>query len=322
MKALLFATLFAALSAGALAQGGAKAYAPEDLFKLNEQERTRVITKQYSDLSGGQQIPSDQLEFYLDQAENGWTFSQVSQDIRESLQRGRYRAPPRQTFPQNTPGWQTELPQRGVDVRCESTDGRYQECASGFRNAAIVSNQLSRSQCIEGRNWGHRPGVIWVSEGCRAIFSEGVPLAFGSGSANRVTCESQRSGYRECPVNFRGQATLVEQFSASACFEGQTWGQRPGVIWVDRGCRGTFEEGYRPSGGFYRPEQYTGSAIDCQSINSQYQICNWNDRWGRPQLLEQYSFSPCIEGSTWGFSPRRGIWVDAGCRARFGSLGR
>jgi hypothetical protein len=35
-------------------------------------------------------------------------------------------------------------------------------------------------------------------------------------------------------------------------------------------------------------------------------------------LIEQLSSNSCREGSTWGYSGNQ-IWVDRGCRGRFGS---
>jgi hypothetical protein len=161
--------------------------------------------------------------------------------------------------------------------------------------------------------------MVWVSGGCRAEF---VEVRQTGGQLAEVRCESVR-GYRECNVPFRGPAALLRQTQQSSlCVEGRTWGQRPGVIWVDRGCGGFFAEGYRSSSGFYDPGRYGEYTVDCQSLGSEYTLCSWDRRYGVPVLIEQYSFKPCVEGISWGYSPRRGLWVDAGCRARFGSGGR
>ncbi len=42
---------------------------------------------EYADQSSGRRLPDDQLEFYLDQIDSGWTFSRIKQDIAESLER-------------------------------------------------------------------------------------------------------------------------------------------------------------------------------------------------------------------------------------------
>lgn len=302
---------------------GEKAYAPEDLNKLTQPEQIRVLEKQYAELSGGRLLPEDQLEFYLEQIPRGWTYAQITDDMAQSL-RDRVEG---NTFPDRlppaggwtTPGYTTRFPERGRSILCESIRNTYRECASGFRNPAVIERQLSGTACVEGRSWGHRPGVIWVANGCRASFLESAPAA---AQLPEVTCQSVR-GYRECNVAFRGPAQLVRQVSGSSlCVEGRTWGQRPGLIWVDRGCGGVFTEAYRPSGGFYAVDQYDETVVDCASISMGYTLCSWNDRDGRPFLLEQYSIMPCVEGQSWGYTPRRGLWVDAGCRARFGAGGR
>jgi hypothetical protein len=320
MRTLLLTAAIALLAAGAVqAQPGAKAYAPEDLTRLTQPEQIRVLEKQFAELSGGRQLPEDQLEFYLAQISQGWTYAQITEDMTQSL-RDRADGNTFQGVPPSGPigGPIGRPPVTGQAIRCESINSRYTECASGFRHPAQLLRSISRTACVEGRTWGHRPGMIWVSGGCRGEFAEARQTG---GQLAEVRCESVR-GYRECNVPFRGPAALLRQTQQSSlCVEGRTWGQRPGVIWVDRGCGGFFSEGYRSSGGFYDPGQYDEYTVDCQSLGSAYTLCSWNQSNGAPVLIEQYSFKPCVEGITWGYTPRRGLWVDAGCRARFGSTG-
>ncbi len=304
---------------------GEKAYAPEDLRKLTQPEQVRVLEKQYAELSGGAPLPEDQLEFYLEQIPRGWSYAQITDDMTQSLRdrvdgntyAGTPSAPPPPPERQwTTPGYATQWPGRGQPVICESKDGRYRECATGFRNPPVIDRQISNTRCVEGRNWGHRPGVIWVHGGCRAGFVESAPVV---GKLPEVTCQSVR-GYRECNVAFRGQVELLRQLPRSSlCVEGRTWGQKPGVIWVDRGCGGLFAETYRPSGGFFAADQYNAFTADCASLDGAYALCSWNQRYGTPFLIEQYSRQACVEGVSWGYTPRRGLWVDRGCRARFGA---
>lgn len=336
MKAKLILVLLAMLfGLPAMAQPTAKAYAPEELNVLTQPEQVRVLEKQYEELSGGRALPEDQLEFYLEQIPRGWSYAQITQDMTQSL-RDRVdgntfpdRLPPPATGPRGgdrgsdsrwgTPGYANKLPGRGQEIRCSSRKRRYQECATGFRNTPILQEQISSTRCVEGRNWGHRPGMIWVAGGCRASFIEDAPRV---GVLPEMTCSSTR-GYRECNVAYRGPAELLRQTSGSRlCVEGRTWGQRPGLIWVDRGCGGVFAEAYTPSGGFHKPTEYDGYSVDCASLDGHYAICSWGRQFGEPVLLQQFSSQACIEGTTWGHSPRRGIWVDRGCRARFGSRGK
>ena len=322
---LLLLTFAAAPTAFAQKEGE-KAYAPEDLSRLTQPEQVRVLEKQFAEMSGGRALPEDQLEFYLEQIPRGWSYAQITQDMAQSL-RDRVDG---NTYPNNpppgqppvqwtTPGWTNQAPGRGQLVLCESKDGNYRECATGFRNPPTIERQLSSTRCVEGRNWGHRPGVIWVHGGCRARFVENAPVV---GQLPEITCQSVR-GYRECNVAFRGQVELLRQVPRSSlCVEGRTWGQKPGVIWVDRGCGGVFAEAYRPSGGFYPSDEYDAFTVDCSSLDGAYALCSWTARFGAPFLIEQYSRQPCVQGISWGYTPRRGLWVDRGCRARFGARGQ
>ena len=177
---------------------GEKAYAPEDLRKLTQPEQVRVLEKQYAELSGGAPLPEDQLEFYLEQIPRGWSYAQITDDMTQSLRdrvdgntyAGTPSAPPPPPERQwTTPGYATQWPGRGQPVICESKDGRYRECATGFRNPPVIDRQISNTRCVEGRNWGHRPGVIWVHGGCRAGFVESAPVV---GKLPEVTCQSVR----------------------------------------------------------------------------------------------------------------------------------
>ncbi|HQE08630.1 DUF3011 domain-containing protein [Thermomonas sp.] len=58
----------------------------------------------------------------------------------------------------------------GRVFRCESNDGRYNECAANTRAGVQLIRQLSNSPCIEGRSWGYGRSGIWVAQGCRAEF--------------------------------------------------------------------------------------------------------------------------------------------------------
>jgi hypothetical protein len=303
LNSLLWLALGLLSSSATLAQSaGAKAYAPEDLSVLSVPERIRVIDKEYAEQSRGRRIPDDQLEFYLDQIQSGWRFSQIKQDIALSLgSNGGWRPGPGQ------------LPS-APEVLCESRDGRYAECTTQFRGAAMVSRQLSSVRCTEGVNFGSRPGRVWVNNGCRARFVEDTRYSSPSYPDTReIACESRNGQYQECRTGFMGRATLSQQTSSTACIEGRTWGARTGLVWVNGGCRGRFAEdrgGGRPGG--------SGYAVTCESQNGRFQACRWDDRNGRPYLLEQTSGSACIEGRTWGYDRREGLWVDRGCRGRFG----
>ena len=207
-------------------------------------------------------------------------------------------------------------------VRCESDDGRYRECRAPMGVRLALLRQESQTPCVEGQSWGSRGnGSVWVNGGCRGVF--GVAGWGGSGGGGAIggeayRCESMEGRLNECRAPQRGRQVLVRQLSDSACIEGQTWGSRDGGVWVQGGCRGEFAAaggwggggGWGQGGGRYE--------VDCASEDRRYNQCRWDSRQGRPVLIEQYSEDACREGRSWGYDGRR-LWVDRGCRARFGA---
>lgn len=209
-------------------------------------------------------------------------------------------------------------------IRCESNDSRQQVCATGWRDAQLV-RQLSKTQCVEGRNWGSRNGNIWVSNGCRAEFTAargqwGNSNQFG-GPGSTIRCESNDNRQRACNTGWRN-AQLVRQLSKTQCVEGRNWGTDDGRVWVSGGCRGEFAEARgrgRGNGGGYGNGHWNdgqNQLVTCSSDDNRQRTCNWNQR-GRPVVVEQLSRTQCVEGRNWGYD-RDQIWVTGGCRARFG----
>jgi len=130
-------------------------------------------------------------------------------------------------------------------------------------------------------------------------------------AATAVVCSSIDNAYRECPVPFRGHAVVSQQISDSACVEGRSWGQKQGMVWVNRGCRARFamvpDTTAAASG---RP------GMVCKSKKGERRVCNTGID-GRIRLVNRFKKSgACIEGRTWG---QRGnqVWVSDNCRARF-----
>ncbi len=58
----------------------------------------------------------------------------------------------------------------GQSVRCESVDGGERHCPLDARGDVRLVRQLSRTSCLEGRNWGRDRQGVWVRAGCRADF--------------------------------------------------------------------------------------------------------------------------------------------------------
>ena len=57
-----------------------------------------------------------------------------------------------------------------------------------------------------------------------------------------VNCSSENGRYNHCRANvYNARVELVRQHSKSGCRHGQDWGYDRGGVWVDNGCRATFE---------------------------------------------------------------------------------
>ena len=201
-------------------------------------------------------------------------------------------------------------------VRCESDQGRRRDCQAPVAARLTLLRQISDAPCIEGQTWGsHFNGQVWVSGGCRGDFGPAqgwVNPDYGT-AANAYRCESEQGRHQECRAPAPGRQMLVRQVSETACVEGQTWGSRDGGVWVRGGCRGEFaaaDWGGRSPG--------YGRTVVCESVEQRLNRCNWDPRWGRPALIDQLSQDSCREGRSWGYDGRE-IWVDRGCRGRFGA---
>ncbi|MEP6633742.1 MAG: DUF3011 domain-containing protein [Luteimonas sp.] len=279
----------------------ARAYAPEDLRTLSHNDQVRVITQEYSEQSNGRRIPDDQLRFYTDQVNrSNWTFSRIKQDISQSLggNGGAYPQPP----------------VAGDTIRCESNDSRQRSCNTPWRAQSRMVRQLSSSACVQGRSWGSQHGSVWVSGGCRAEFAAARQVQPLPPVSNyRVTCGSDDKRFKTCGWNASyGRPQLSRQLSKSSCVSGSTWGYDGRGLWVDRGCRAEFSA----QRGSIAPGN--GYSVTCASTNKKQTTCAWDERYGRPHIIERLSGIGCDEGRTWGY--QNGVlWVAAGCRARFGA---
>ena len=149
----------------------------------------------------------------------------------------------------------------GSTVRCESKDGRSRRCAADTRGGVGISRLLSRTACVQGRNWGWDNSGIWVSGGCRADFVTGrggyqsgrpgnnrpgnnrpgnhPPGNVGYGQT--IRCESKDNRRRHCSAQLgRSSVELARQLSRTPCVRGRNWGTDRSGIWVDGGCRAEF----------------------------------------------------------------------------------
>lgn len=71
-------------------------------------------------------------------------------------------------------GWQPDSSwNHRFSVTCESEDGRYHFCQVdlGGGGHAALERQISNTRCVEGQSWGSNRAGVWVSQGCRGVFS-------------------------------------------------------------------------------------------------------------------------------------------------------
>ena len=136
-------------------------------------------------------------------------------------------------------------------------------------------------------------------------------LAAAAGAQTTVRCESSSGNYVECRTNLLSRVTLSQQLSDASCVQGQTWGFRDNVIWVDRGCRADFLVTEANSVAPTTNE----TLVVCESLNGKYHPCHMTINGG-VRLVRQLSDNQCIRGESWGIN-QRGIWVDRGCRGEF-----
>lgn len=153
----------------------------------------------------------------------------------------------RAEFAEGRGGWGGGNAGDGRTIRCESNDNRQRVCRTDWRRATLV-RQLSKSQCVEGRNWGSSNGAVWVSDGCRAEFAEGRGGGWGGGnggnwggSSYSIECSSDDNRMRSCAWERRqGRPVLIQQLSRTQCVEGRNWGYNGNSLWVNGGCRARF----------------------------------------------------------------------------------
>lgn len=70
----------------------------------------------------------------------------------------------------------------GTDVTCESEGQGQAECEMDTHGDVQLVRQLSRTECVQGENWGLYHHSVWVKDGCRAVFRT---VSGGGGHASR-----------------------------------------------------------------------------------------------------------------------------------------
>lgn len=188
----------------------------------------------------------------------------------------------------------------------------YQEQSRGRRipddQLRFYIDQVNRS------NWGFNriKQDIAQSLGNAGGGGPGYPGP-GPGPGGTIRCESINNRSQTCPTPWQGPSRLVRQLSGSGCQEGRTWQSQRGQVFVSGGCRAEFAAGAMPNPNY---------SVTCTSNNMRPATCAWNRQYGMPQLQRQLSRAACVQGQTWGYDNRRGLWVTNGCSGRFIASGR
>ena len=160
-----------------------------------------------------------------------------------------------------------------------------------------------------------------------------VLVLVGAAAASSAT-----SAFAEvCEVNLRGEngvLTEVFKYEASerdeacgaallACqdFSSRLEGALGVCVLSDQDESGALELFPHPGpfpGPGPHPGPFPGSVeyIRCESVGFTTATCWAGGRISNVSIYQQYSFAPCIYGSTWGYSYEQ-IWVTNGCRATF-----
>ncbi len=74
------------------------------------------------------------------------------------------------------PSWTT------YSMRCDSIKGRRKNCSVKSGAEVRLLKKESRTGCEQGRSWGHYGDILWVDDGCRAVFEVRPRGSWGSGN--------------------------------------------------------------------------------------------------------------------------------------------
>ena len=164
--------------------------------------------------------------------------------------------------------WLGSVAQADV-IHCGRDRYQYKSCATnGYIRRVELRNQLSKTRCDLGNNWGYDSRSIWVDKGCEGNFEtfygggggypppgHGGPGYGGPGYGGpgygpgyneyeeQIICGSSGFRYNTCNTAYGGRIIylqLIRQQSKSACVEGQSYGATSDSLWVDHGCNGVF----------------------------------------------------------------------------------
>lgn len=122
-------------------------------------------------------------------------------------------------------------------IRCESNNGGRETCTVDTGKGVVLTKQLSNLGCAKGKTWDYDEDGVWVSRGCRGIFTIDVdPAKVGQA----LRCESNHGKENICPLPAGARVRVQEQRSNTPCVEGKNWDVRSDGLHVNHGCRAVF----------------------------------------------------------------------------------
>ena len=206
-------------------------------------------------------------------------------------------------------------------VRCESIDSRQARCRIDGAGDVRITRQLSRQQCIQGRNWDFNRDEIRVSGGCRAEFLV-TPRDYGyddrdrdgryrNGQGQVVRCDSRSQRRTYCGDGY-GQYEMIGYRNGN-CVQGRTYGQDQRGLWVSGNCSAQFRLRHDGNRGRYGDRDDYAQTVRCISNSSGRTYCG---DAGARYTLRDTSNRYCVEGRTYG-TDQRGLWVSNPCQAEF-----
>ena len=141
-------------------------------------------------------------------------------------------------------------------IRCRSDDYQYNHCPTREHGPIRLTQQISKSACIEGRTWGYDRRGVWVDQGCEAKFRVAARrrerderndrVNSGSRRGKKIVCRSDGFAYNHCRANAirkGSKVRLSKQISKTRCIQNKTWGTDEHGVWVDQGCEAEFQLG-------------------------------------------------------------------------------
>ncbi|XP_021352482.1 zonadhesin-like, partial [Mizuhopecten yessoensis] len=219
---------------------------------------------------------------------------------------------------------------------CVSTNGNSSMIFKEKRNPCDEqANCLPRG---ESRKCVCKPGYIGNGEKCEAAEK----------CDKVIECSADKGGYKECTEEMqirRARPAKPDKKTKRKCKRKRDYGVKNGVLWVKKGCGGTFKvKGYCKTSKVDRcgenEERVKGKCVcqsgyqrdkkgkckdsssnceqilNCESEKGRYTKCPLKERFKNIDLIQERPGSKCVKNKSFGL--RRGnMWVKEGCRGTF-----